>query len=115
MLKDRLFLLNAPFEDPAYPGTVFYCEHCLLMEGLIAGWPELNEHIDIQRIDWPRPRPELVDLLGGENQSCPVLILSDSGEGCTGVQVHGDVFFINEKDAILQALAHRHRLPAPHP
>lgn len=114
-MNDRLFLLNAPFHDPAYPGQVFYCEHCLLMEGLLAGWPALASRLDVQRIDWPRPRPELTRLLGEENQSCPVLILSDEGAGCDGVQRSGGVCFINDKDAILQALAHRHGVPFPHP
>lgn len=114
-MKDRLFLLNAPVEDPAYPGELFYCEHCVLMEGLIASWPELNDRLDIQRIGWPRPRPEITGLLGEANQSCPVLVLSDNGEGCDGVQQNGGTFFINNKDAILKALARRHNIPSAHP
>lgn len=115
MPKDRLYLLNAPFGDPAYPGREFYCEHCILMEGVIATHPALAGRIEIHRIDWQRPRPELVGLLGSANQSCPVLILSDSGEGCDSVQSAGEVFFINDKDAILRALARRHGLPEAHP
>ncbi len=115
MPKDRLFLLNAPFEDPDYPDSVFYCEHCVLMEGLIATYPALAQRVDIQRIDWQRPRPALVECLGNSNQSCPVLILSDSGDDCECVQSYGETFFINDKDAILRALAHRHGLPAAHP
>jgi len=85
------------------------------MEGVIATHPALADRIEIHRIDWQRPRPALVDLLGSANQSCPVLILSDSGEDCDSVQSAGEVFFINDKDVILRALARRHGLPEAHP
>ena len=115
MPKDGLFLLQAPFEDPAYPGESFYCWHCALMEGLIATFPRLTERIGIHRIAWPRPRAELVRRLGPDNQSLPVLVLSDTGEGCQRVRRHGAAHFIDDKDAILHALTIRHGLPAPHP
>ncbi|MEH6742619.1 DUF3088 domain-containing protein [Hyphomonas sp.] len=115
MAKDDLFLLQPPFEDPAYPGEIFYCWHCMLMEGLIAALPCLAEQIDIHRIAWPRPRADLVSRLGPDNQSLPVLILSDAGEGCQGVKQHEGVHFIDNKDAILTALTLRHGIPTPHP
>ena len=54
--KDDLFLLQAPFHDPAYPGTTFYCWHFVLMEGLIATFPNLTKQVEIHRLEWPRPR-----------------------------------------------------------
>ncbi|MEH6807674.1 MAG: DUF3088 domain-containing protein [Hyphomonas oceanitis] len=113
--KDQLFLLQPGFSDPAYPGDVFYCWHCALMEGLLASFPELAALIDVHRIAWPRPRTELVRLLGPDNQSCPVLILAGETADHEDVKHNGDVAFIDDKDAILRALSGRHGIPIPHP
>lgn len=101
-MTDTLYLLDTRFADPAYGGNVFYCEHCIIMEGLLSAFPELNEKLTIRRIDWPRPRKEIVDLLGEENQNLPALVLAEGG-------------FINNKDEILKALSERHGIPLPHP
>nr|WP_209007747.1 DUF3088 domain-containing protein [Roseibium litorale] len=95
-------MLQPGFSDPAYPGDTFYCWHCALMEGVLASFPELAARIDVRRIAWPRPRAEIVELLGEENQSLPVLVLAEGGS-------------INDKDAILSALSERHGFPLPHP
>ena len=50
MMRDRLFLLRPGFEDPAYPGRRFYCWHCVLIEGLLASFPQLAERLDVERI-----------------------------------------------------------------
>lgn len=101
-MADRLFLLKPGFEDPAYPGRVFYCWHCALLEGVLASFPELAERLEVERIEWSRPRRRIVELLGEENQSLPVLLLAEGG-------------FVNDKDAILAALSQRHGFPHPHP
>ena len=101
-MKDVLFVLTPGFEDPAYPGRTFYCWHCALMEGILASFPELATNLDVRRIAWPKPRQELVDLLGEAHQSLPVLVLAEGG-------------FIDDKDAILAALTKRHGFPHPHP
>ncbi|GAB2184995.1 DUF3088 domain-containing protein [Roseibium sp. LAB1] len=101
-MKDTLYILSPGFEDPAYPGKSFYCWHCALMEGVLASFPELAHRLDVRRIAWPKPRREVADLLGEDNQSLPVLVLAEGG-------------FINDKDAILTALTERHGFPHPHP
>ncbi|TYC67152.1 DUF3088 domain-containing protein [Stappia sp. BW2] len=101
-MKDTLYILTPGFEDPAYPGKTFYCWHCALMEGVLASFPELAERLDVRRIAWPKPRKEVADLLGEDNQSLPVLVLAEGG-------------FIDDKDAILDALTERHGFPHPHP
>ena len=101
-MRDTLYILTPGFEDPAYPGKTFYCWHCALMEGVLASFPELAERLDVRRIAWPKPRREVADLLGEDNQSLPVLVLAEGG-------------FINDKDAILDALTVRHGFPHPHP
>jgi len=67
MNRDTLYLLQPGFEDPAYPGQKFYCEHCALMEGVLASFPELGKDLDIKRVAWPRPRHEVIALVGEEN------------------------------------------------
>ncbi len=64
MNRDTLYLLQPGFEDPAYPGQKFYCEHCALMEGVLASFPELGKDLDIKRVAWPRPRHEVIALVG---------------------------------------------------
>ena len=115
MTRDRLFLLRPGFEDPAYPGQRFYCWHCALIEGVLASFPQLAAKLDVERIAWPRPRREVVALLGEENQSLPLLVLADGTISPHQTGSHRGRAFIADKDAILSALSERHRFPDPHP
>lgn len=114
-MRDRLFILEADFEDPAFPGQRFYCWHCVLIEGLLASFPALAGRIDVERIAWPRPRKEVIAMIGAENQSLPVLVLA--GDAPAGLETgrFGERRFVEGKDAILHALSVRHGIPAPHP
>jgi len=114
-MRDRLFLLQPDFLDPAYPGQRFYCWHCALLEGVIASFPGLLERIDVERIAWPRPRRAVVDLVGEENQSLPLLVLGEDAPQDLATGTHGAVRFVAGKDAILSVLGRRHGIPDPHP
>jgi hypothetical protein len=115
MERDRLFLLRPNFEDPVFPGQRFYCWHCALMEGVLASFPQLARSIDVERIAWPRPRQEVVALVGEENQSLPLLILAEGQTSKHQTGIHQGRAFIADKDRILAALSERHGFPAPHP
>ncbi len=115
MKRDTLVILKPDFADPAFPGTRFYCWHCALMEGVIASFPELAEKIDVLRIAWPRPRNEVVELIGAENQSLPVLVFADDANAGLATGNYGGRLFVEGKDAILDALSERHGIPLPHP
>jgi hypothetical protein len=115
MTRDRLFLLRPGFEDPAYPGQRFYCWHCALIEGVLASFPQLAAKLDVERIPGPRPRREVVALLGEENQSLPLLVLADGAISPHQTGNHRGRAFIADKDAILSALSERHGFPDPHP
>jgi hypothetical protein len=115
MTRDKLIILQPDFSDPAYPGQRFYCQHCALMEGLLALFPVLQSRLDVARIAWPRPRAEVVALIGPENQSLPVLILADDAPSGLETGTWRGRRFVAGKDAILKALAARHGIPDPHP
>lgn len=115
MTRDKLIILKPDFLDPAYPGQRFYCWHCALMEGVLASFPELADRIDVERIGWSRPRREVVDLIGADNQSLPVLVLADDAPTDLATGSYEGRRFVAGKDAILAALSARHLIPLPHP
>lgn len=113
--RDKLFLLQPGFQDPAYPRQVFYCWHCALLEGVLASFPELARKLDVVRIAWPRPRAELVALVGEAYQSVPLLVLAEDAPAALETGRYGNIRFIAGKDAILRVLSERHGFPDPHP
>jgi hypothetical protein len=115
MIRDKLIILRTGFSDPAYPDQRFYCWHCMLMEGLLAAFPDLQSRIDVERIAWPKPRAAVVALIGTENQSLPVLILAEDAPAGLETGVFEGRRFVAGKDEILRALAVRHGIPDPHP
>lgn len=115
MTRDRLFLLRPDFEDPAYPGRRFYCSHCALIEGVLASFPALADRLDVERIAWPRPRQDVIALVGEENQWLPLLVLAIGATSPLQTGSHHGRAFIADKDAILAALSERYGFPDPHP
>lgn len=113
--RDTLFLLRPGFADPAYPGRTFYCWHCALIEGVLASFPALAKHLDVERIDWARPRQALIRVVGEANQSLPLLLLAPGETSAHQTGVYGGRGFIADKDGILAALSERHGFPDPHP
>lgn len=75
MTKDKLFLLKPDFLNNGK--GPFYCPECALVEGMLSFYPKLRHKLDVQYIDFAKPRAALVAELGEANQGCPVLILAD--------------------------------------
>ena len=115
MNRDKLIILAPDFIDPAYPGTRFYRWHCALMEGVLASFPALTERLDVVRVAFPRPRQEVIALIGEENQSLPVLVLADDAPDDIATGSHHGRRFVAGKAAILAALSRRHGIPEAHP
>ena len=115
MTRDRLFLLRPDFTDPAYPGKRFYCWHCALIEGVLASFPDLAKRLDVERVAWPRPRAFVIEMVGEDNQSLPLLELGDAIVDAPPSRISGNRRFIADKDEILRALTLRHGFPEPHP
>ena len=113
--KDKLFLLMPDFIDPKFPEHRFYCWHCALIEGVLSAFPNLAKQLEIQRVPWPLPRKAVVSSVGEENQSLPLLVLTEGQPSQFQTGTFGKLAFINDKDKILAALAERHGFPEPHP
>ncbi len=74
MKRDVLYLLKEAFPDGG--GLPYFCPDCAYINGVLSYFPSLRHRLDIRYVDFPRPRQEIVDLIGLEHQGCPVLILS---------------------------------------
>jgi hypothetical protein len=78
MAKPTLFLLKPGFHDDK--GGPFFCPSCAAVEGFLKYAPEVERQLDVRRIDFPRPRKEIISLIGADNQGCPVLVLGKGAE-----------------------------------
>lgn len=98
----KLFLLKADFKDlNRGDDKRYFCPDCVMIEGLLSYYPRLANELEVNYVNFARPRPVLVDLLGEENQSCPVLVLEDGS-------------FINETAAIIKHLTEKHQIGHAH-
>ena len=115
MKLDQLYLLKPHFMDKGK--GPYFCPGCAQMVGLLEFYPALKQHLEIRYLDFPRPRPELIELLGEENQSCPVLVLenvpTDLPQTVPLQQAKGR-WFVEGANEIARCLAHVHRIGIPH-
>ncbi|BBE17639.1 hypothetical protein AQPE_1796 [Aquipluma nitroreducens] len=98
----KLFLLKADFQDASRAdGKRYFCPDCVMIEGLLSYYPRLLNELEVKYVNFARPRPALVDLLGEENQSCPVLVLENGT-------------FINDTNEIIRHLTENHKIGYSH-
>lgn len=74
-MRDKLFLLKPGFQDG---DQRYYCPHCAQLEGVLSFYPQLRKEIDVEYVDFARPRRAIVELLGEENEDAPVLVVGGS-------------------------------------
>ncbi len=113
--KAKLYLLPMGFEDPALPGQSFLCSECTLIDGLLGAQPGLLDHIDIERVPFPRPRQPVIAAIGEANQSLPVLVLPEGERNAAATGSANGRQFASGAPAIIAALAERHGTPVVHP
>jgi hypothetical protein len=102
MSRDRLYLLEHDYADPALGGARhFYCKDCMTVEGLLAAFPERAAELEVIEVAWPRPRTAIVEAIGEANQNLPALVWEGG--------------FANDLPELLAALHTRHGFPEPHP
>lgn len=115
MKLDRLYLLKPQFMD-AGKGP-YFCPGCAQMVGLLEFYPALKQHIEVRWLDFPRPRPELIDLLAEESQSCPVLVLRGAPSGLPSslpIQQAKGRRFVEDANEIATYLAHARGIGISH-
>jgi len=99
---EKLFLIKPDFKDLQRSSeNKYFCPNCATMEGLLSFYPRLRNELEIHYVDFQRPRPAIVALIGEANQSCPVLVLDDGK-------------FINKLEDIVGHLAENHQIGLAH-
>ncbi|MGE0596293.1 MAG: DUF3088 family protein [Hyphomonadaceae bacterium] len=114
LARDTLFIIRAPFEDHALEGT-WFCTACATMEGALLANPHWARSIDVKRSAFPRPRQEIVALIGEDNQSMPVLVLADGSAPPPDAKQHDGRYFLDEPKPITRYLAAAYGGAGPHP
>ena len=112
--RDTLFIIKAPFEDAALEGT-WFCTSCATMEGALLANPHWATHIGVKRMPFPRPRHEMIVLIGEANQSMPVLVLADGSTPPADAKEFEGRHFLDEPKPITRYLAATYGGAGPHP
>lgn len=112
MAKDRLFLIKPGFTDPKRDDGPFVCPFCNQIEGLLASFPEFAGDIDVERVEFARPRAAVIAQVGEANQGLPLLVFGDDVPA--DAVRNGDVAYVQDTNVILNLLAERHGFPRPH-
>lgn len=111
-MKDQLYLLQPGFKN-AGMGPL-YCSDSAPVEGILSFFPELRKVVDVHYLEFPRPRQELIRLLGEQNQGLPVLILADKrkikDDELEPQSANGKSFFTSER-SIRHYLSTQYGLP----
>jgi len=98
-MKDQLFLLKPTFMNAGL--GPLYCNDSAPVEGMLSFFPKLRELVDVKYVEFPRPRVPLVEALGCEHQSLPVLIVAAGRKLKSGSPkpeaARGKQFFANER------------------
>jgi hypothetical protein len=116
----KLFLLKPDFEDSKTDseGRLYYCPQCAMIAGIIKYYPQLETTLEINYVDFQRPRKAIIELIGEENQSCPALIIESNQEEniyLSYFNSYGDKLFINSMDSIIKYLSEKYGIGNPHP
>ncbi|MDE8346637.1 MAG: DUF3088 family protein [Acidocella sp.] len=112
-MTDRLFMLRPGFFDGAR--GPLYCGDSLGVEGLLSFFPALRDQIEVHYIDAPRPRAEIIALIGPDHQSAPVLVLSPGQTPPSDIPIKtaGMLHFIDDPEAIRLYLSHTYAAGLP--
>ncbi len=115
MHRDILFLLKHDFPDG--PGAPYYCPECVQLTGVLTCYPQLRHVLDVRYVDFPRPRKDILSLIGEENQSCPVLVIADGPPAnVQGVEIGScnGLHFVSGAESIGNYLSQVHGVGRPH-
>jgi hypothetical protein len=116
---DILFLLKPNFLDKYRDSdnTKYYCPDCAFLEGVLSYYPQLREQLDIRYIDFPKPRKEIVELVGEEFQGCPNLILDSNNHQFVDTNQfnkYNDTLYTNDTKILVNYLRDKYNIPEAH-
>ncbi len=115
MRKEQLFLLSAPFVDAKLGDAPWFCPHCAIVEMALQLNPHWSAHVEVRRVAFPRPRAEVVALVGEAEQSLPTLVFADAATAPAGARIVNGHAIVKGGADIATALAARYGGVAPHP
>jgi hypothetical protein len=112
-MTDRLFVLNPDWTEDQ--GGPWFCPAGAVIEGVLAFYPDLKTRLEITRLDHPRPRPAVIEQVGEDHQSCPILVLDETFDWPDAriSEATGKRFL--QDQAIIPYLAARYGIGLPHP
>ncbi|WP_294324542.1 DUF3088 domain-containing protein [uncultured Sphingomonas sp.] len=114
-MRDRLYLLDPSFADPAWPDRTFYCRDCITLDGLLARFPDKATMLEVIRIPYPRPRADVIAVVGEAHQNLPLLVLAPGADPALADGRRDGTYFASDLKALLHALHVRHGFPEAHP
>jgi hypothetical protein len=112
--RDTLFVLRPGFLDQ---GKRWFCPYSAQVIGLLDYYPEVRDSLEIVELDFAKPRQPIVDLVGPDHQSVPLLVLHESATpDDTGVPigVAQGRRYVEKTIDILRYLARTRGTPDPH-
>ncbi len=88
-----------------------------MLEGVLKYYPEIKQKLEITYIDFPRPRKQIIELLGEENQNMPILIIErrDIDLIALNIRTYNDIVFLTGSDDIVRYFSLVFLIPLPHP
>jgi hypothetical protein len=112
-MRDKLFVYRPEFVDQ---GVTYFCPYSAQIIGFLTYYPEVCATVDLVELDFARPRRPLVELLGEEHQSAPMLVLAGEPVRVPDVKIGeaNSYQFVEKTIEILRYLAATRGLPAPH-
>jgi hypothetical protein len=116
---DILFLLTPGFTDSARDGEgkKYYCPDCAFLEGVLGYCPALRTQLEIRYVAYPRPRRDIVALVGDAHQGCPNLILDPANHKFVNAEKFhrfGERLHSTDTKAIVEYLAQRYGVLIAH-
>ena len=78
-------------------------------------YPALRDRLQITYLDHPRPRPPVIELVGEDHQSCPILVLDGDFDWPDAQTSDATGRRFLQDEAIIPYLAARYGIGRPHP
>jgi hypothetical protein len=112
-MKDKLFVLRPGFDDK---GVSYFCPFSAQVIGFLSYYPQVRDSVDLVELEFPKPRKRLVELIGEDHQSAPMLVLGDAPVAVPNVKIDeaNSHKFVEKTIEILRYLAATRSVPAPH-